>query len=159
MYTVPGSSCHNLAVDSVYCRDIQPLLQRALSPTAPVQSPTDETIAMTVRRAGRETLNRRSSGYPGAPDAMSTSFLCLSCIMTKYTRLWENSIQVLGNSRRCAPKDELHSVVPIIWCVSGWANTIIVFPCQHSYQRDVRDYSVFGEPWASWDVQNRLVKV
>lgn len=67
--------------------------------------------------------------------------------------------QVLGNSRRFALKDALYSVVPTIWCVSGWANTIIVSPCQHSYQRDVCDYSAFGEPWASGDVPNRLVKV
>lgn len=67
--------------------------------------------------------------------------------------------QVLGNSRRFALKDALHSVVPTIWCVSGWANTIIVSPCQHSYQRDVCDYCAFGEPWASGDVPNRLVKV
>lgn len=35
--------------------------QRALSPTAPVHSPTDETMPTTVRRPGRDTLNRQGS--------------------------------------------------------------------------------------------------
>lgn len=86
VYTVPGSSCHNLAVDSVYCRDTQPLLSKSLEPYSSCPQPHRWDYGHDSKKAWqRDSEQKRLFGCPGALDALSTSLLGLSCILSKYT--------------------------------------------------------------------------
>lgn len=95
--------------------------QRALSPTAPLHSPTVKTMPTLVSLAERlwtdEVLGLPRSSW------------CHVYVLHMST-MWNKQVyeQLLGHSGRLALKDALHSAVPTIWCVFCVGKQVRSFP-------------------------------